>query len=92
MLIVNWRGWARQVVDLVRLDIERKGHIVAHKFETRVVVEMLYIAFGAGEQVVDAQDFMSHLEQTIDQMRTQKSGAASDQNTFTTFIDAWHVQ
>src|SRR5258708_28786725 len=43
MLIVDRRGRASEVVDLVDLDIERKGHVVAHDIES-----------GLPEQWVDA--------------------------------------
>ena len=42
-LVVDRRGRAGQIVDLVDLDIERKRHVVAHQLEVRVVEQMLDI-------------------------------------------------
>ena len=36
VLVVDRRGRAGQVVDLVDLDIEREGHVVAHQLEARI--------------------------------------------------------
>ena len=37
VLVVDRRGGAGEIVDLVDLDIERECHVVAHQLEARVV-------------------------------------------------------
>jgi hypothetical protein len=49
-----------------------------------MVTQMLDVAFAAREEIVDADDLMTLLDQSVDQMRTEKSGAAGDQNALTT--------
>ena len=59
VLIVNRGGWAGQVVDLIHLDIERKGHIVAHQLEVRVIQQVQDVVFGASKEVVQADDIVA---------------------------------
>ena len=40
VLVVDRRGRAGEVVDLVDLDVEREGHVVAHQLEARVAEQM----------------------------------------------------
>ena len=58
MLVVDRRGRAGQIVDLVDLDKERKGHVVAHELEARIAEEMLDVLLGAGEKIVEAENFV----------------------------------
>ena len=55
-LIVDRRGRAGQIVDLVDLDIERKGDVVAEQLEAIVTEDAIEIAPRAGEEIVDADD------------------------------------
>ena len=50
-----------EIVNFVRLNVERKGYVVPNELEARVNLEMLYVSFGSGEKVVDAENFMSLL-------------------------------
>jgi hypothetical protein len=43
---------------------------------------------GPREQIVDAENFVTSAEQAINQMRSKKSGATSDQNALTATVDA----
>ena len=61
---------------------------MAHEFEARMIVQMIDIALGAGEQIVDAQHFMAVGQQAIDQMRAEKSGAAGHQDAFAAVIES----
>jgi hypothetical protein len=56
MLIMNGRGRASEIVDLVHLDIERKRHVVPEQFETRMREKMLDIPARAGKEIIDAYD------------------------------------
>ena len=68
VLVVDRRCRAGQIVDLVDLNIERKCYVMSYKFEVRQALKMRDIAFGAGEKVVDAKDFVSLLEQAVDEV------------------------
>lgn len=82
VLIVNGRGGAGQVVDFVDFHIQREGDVVTHELEARMVVQVVDVALGAGEQVVQAQHFMALFQQLVAQVRTEEAGAAGDENTF----------
>jgi hypothetical protein len=53
---------------------------VADELEPRVVMQMIDVAFGAGEEVVDAEHFVALLQQSIAQMRAEEARAAGDQD------------
>lgn len=53
-----------------------------NQLEALVAMQVLNVAFGAGEQVVRADDLASTREQAIDQMRTQEAGPAGEQDAF----------
>ena len=57
--VVNGRCRTGQVVDLVHLDIEGKGHIVAHQLKVRMVEQMGDVVFGSGKEVVKANDLVT---------------------------------
>jgi hypothetical protein len=80
VLVVNGRGRASKIVDLVDLDIERERHVVAHQLEALTIEEMGDVALGASEEVVDADDIAAALQQALAQMRAEKSGPARDED------------
>jgi hypothetical protein len=57
--VMHGRGKASQIVDLVRLEIQREGHIVADELEAGMGMHMVDVALGSGEQVVNAQHLVA---------------------------------
>jgi hypothetical protein len=51
------------------------------KLKSRFVLEMRDVSRSACDQIIDAYYTMSFDKQSVTKMRTQKPGAASDQNT-----------
>jgi hypothetical protein len=51
-----------------------------HEFKALVVKQMLDVAPGACEKIIDAKDFMTGVQQPLAQMRPQKAGATGDKN------------
>ena len=43
-LVMHRRGGAREIVDLVDFDVERKSHVVAHQLKAGIAGKMLDIA------------------------------------------------
>ena len=80
MLVVDRRGRAGEIVDLVDLDVERERDIVAHQLEARMGQQMLDVVLAAGEEVVDADDVVAFRNQAIAKVRTEEPGAAGDEN------------
>jgi hypothetical protein len=79
VLVVNGRSRTGEVVDLIDLDIERKGHVVPNKFEPMMVEQMINVALRASEEIVQANDIPTISEQSLTEMRTEKAGSASNQ-------------
>ena len=79
MLVVDGAGRAGEVPDLVDLDEQGEGHVVAQELEFRIAVQVGDVALLAGEQVVDAQHFLSAPEQPVAQVRAEKARAARDE-------------
>ena len=80
VLVVDRRGRAGEVVDLVDLDVEREGDVVAHQLEMRIAQQMRDVVLAAGEEVVDAQHVVAVAQQALAQMRAEEAGAAGHQH------------
>jgi hypothetical protein len=81
VLVVNGRSRAGEIVDLVDLQIDRECHVVADKLEALVINQMLYVASGAGEEVVEADDLRALSQQAFAEVRAQKTGPTGHQYT-----------
>ena len=81
VLVMNRRGRARHVVDLIDLDVERKRNVMPDQLEELGVHQMRDVALGPGEEVIDADDGRALPQEPLGQMGAQKSGTAGDQHT-----------
>ncbi len=79
-LVVDGRGRAGQVVDLVDLDVERKADVVAHQLEVRVIEQVRDVAPASGEEIVDAEHVVAFLQQEGAKVRAEETGAAGDED------------
>jgi hypothetical protein len=79
VLVVNRRSRAGEVVDLIDLDIERKGHVVPNKLEPMMVEQMINVALRASEEIVDTYDVPTISEQSLTEMRAEKAGSPGNQ-------------
>jgi hypothetical protein len=77
-LVVDRRGRAGQVVDLVDLHVEREGDVVAHQLEVRVAEQVDDVVLGAGEEVVHAEHVVAVGDQALAEVRAEEAGAAGD--------------
>ena len=59
---------------------ERKGHIVAHQLEVRVIEQMGNVVLGAGEEVVQADDVVAVVQQAFAEMRAEEAGTTGDED------------
>ena len=80
-LVVDGRRRAREIEDLVDLDEERVGDVVAQELEALVVEEVLDVASGAGEEIVDAEHLVAALEQPVGEVRPEEACSAGNQNS-----------
>ena len=84
-LVVHRGGGAGEVVDLVRLHIQGKGHIMAHQLKAGVADERGDVMAPPGEEVVDAQNFAAVRQQPGTEVRADETGATGHDNAFQSF-------
>ena len=74
MLVMDRRGRACQVVNLIDLQIKWERDIVADQFKMLVIEEVLDVASGAGKEVVNTEDQRTVRKQMPTQMRAEEAG------------------
>jgi hypothetical protein len=79
MLVVNGRGGTGQIINLIRLDIERKCYVVSDYLKTMMIKHRLDVSPRSGEIIIDANDIGALVEQLLTQMGTEKSGSSRNQ-------------
>lgn len=62
-------------------DIERRGHIVAHQLEMRVIKRMKDVVFGAGKGNVETEGVVAFVQQALAKARAKETGTAGNQNS-----------
>jgi hypothetical protein len=80
VLIMDRRGRAGQVVDLVHRNEDRVVHVVVHELEVRVIQQVGDVVLAAGEQVVQADHAVAARDQPVAQVRADEPGSAGDQD------------
>jgi hypothetical protein len=79
MLVMDRRGGTCQVVNLIDLQVERKGHVMADDLESTMVNDAFDVATCASKIIIDTDDISPLVEQTLTQMGAEKSGSARHQ-------------
>ena len=82
VLIVDRRSGAGEVIDLIDLQQDGLDHIMADQFKVRFAQQVANILLLAGEEVIEADDIMPLGNESVAQVRTQKSGPAGNEDTF----------
>ena len=81
MLIVNRACRTGQIINLVNLEKNRHGHIMANKLKIGIGEEMGDIIFLATEKIIHADHICALRQQRLAEVRPQKAGPACYQNT-----------
>ena len=81
-LVVDGRGRAGEIVDLVDLDLKGEGHIVAHQLEIAVFEKRRNVAASAGEEIVDAEDLVAFPQEQRTEMRAKKTCSSGYKDPF----------
>ena len=63
LLVVYRTCRTSQIVNLIHFNVERKNHIVADKFKTLVIQQMIDVSSAAGVEIIGADDFISTFKQ-----------------------------
>ena len=77
---MNWRGRACQIIYFIDFDEERKGHVVAQELEPLMVDEFGDVAARSRKEIVDAENFVTFIEQSPAKVRPEKSRATGDKD------------
>src|SRR5262245_50895905 len=81
VLIVDGRGRAGKIVDLVHFHVERKGYVVAHDLKAKMARKPGDVLTPACKVVVDAEHLAILAQQPLAQVRSDEPGAAGNKNT-----------
>ena len=81
-LIVDRRRRTGEVVDLVALDVQREGHVVAQHLEAPVVQEVVDVAFVSGVEVVHADHLVPLLQKFFAEPAAEEPAAARYHDAF----------
>ena len=65
VLIMDRRGGAGEVINLVDLHIERKGNVMPHQFETWMAYQMFNIMAGSSKEIIRAEYLIATIEQAL---------------------------
>ena len=76
VLIVGRGGGAGEIVDLIDLDLERKGDVVPDHFKVGVIFEVGDIVPTSRVEIVETEYLMPFSQEKIAKVRAQKTGAA----------------
>ncbi len=81
--VIHRAGGTGEVEDEIdRADVEGLADIFIYKIKSGVISEMVKVRTPPGEQVVDDNHTPALAEQSVAQMRSQKTGATRDQSAF----------
>ena len=80
VLVMNRRGGAGEIVDLIDFEQDRLDHIMAQQLETAVIEQVRDVLASPGKEVVEADHFVAFAQQSLAQMRADKTCAAGDEN------------
>lgn len=69
------------IIDLIQLDKERDGHIVAHQLEMLIVKQVADIGPCTGEEIIDAKHIRAGFQKGLTQVPADKTGAAGEEDT-----------
>ena len=67
-LIVHWTGRAREVIDLIGLQVQGEADVMTDNLKIGVIQQMDNISLLSREKVVDAYDFIAFFKQTLTKM------------------------
>ena len=81
VLVVNGRGGAGEIVDLVDLEFDGVDDVVSHQLKVGIVQKMSDVLAATGEVVVEADDFVAGGYHAVAEVAAEKSGFAGDEDT-----------
>lgn len=85
-MIVDWRGWASEIINLVgyKFNIELISDVVVEEGKFGIVDNCSKIIHAASHEVIDAQNLVTLFEQSLAKMRSNESSTACNNNFHST--------
>ncbi len=77
---MDGRGGAGEVVDLIDLEEDRLGDVVADDLEVGMGDEGVEVFAAAGEEVVEAEDLVVFVQEAFAEVGADEAGAAGDED------------
>ena len=65
ILVMNWRGGAGKIVDLIHLQIDLISDVMADHFEMGIAHEVEDILFAARKIIIQAEDFTPRIKKPL---------------------------
>ena len=69
-----------EVVNLIDFEVDGVDNVVTDAFKMGIPKEMADVVLAAGEKIVEAKDLLSLGEKPLAEVRSEKAGAAGDEN------------
>ena len=70
VLVMDRARWAREVINLVHLEVQGKRHVVADELKPVVIKQVADVVLGASKQVVGADDLVTFTEEPVTEVGT----------------------
>ena len=82
ILIVNRRGRACEVVDLVALDVQVLYNVMSDELKVIILHEVPDVAFLAGEEVIGAYNVVPLSEELFAEVRADEASSSCNEYSF----------
>ena len=82
VLVMNGGCRTGQVVDLIDFEVDRVDDVVTDAFKMGISQQMADVVLAAGVKIIEAKELLSLCEKPLAEVRSEKAGAAGDQNPF----------
>src|ERR1035438_9497788 len=91
--VIYWAGRTREVKDIVeRAPVHRFANILLDELEARIVLQVGEVLEPSGQEIVSCQHAVSVGQQSVAQMRAEKTCSSGYQRTFVIhgrFVHSW---
>lgn len=95
VLVMDWRGRASQVEDLIDFQEDRLDDVVADEFKVGAADEVSDIFLAASEEVINANDVVTTIDEEFTEVGAYKAGTTGDEDTVAFYarlgLDGWAI-
>jgi len=95
VLVMDWRGRASQVEDLINFQEDWFDDVMADEFKVGAADEVSDIFLAASEEVIDADDMVASVDEEFAEVGADEAGTAGDEDTVAFHtglgLDGWAI-